>query len=618
MSPQYFRRLATSRPHSRPETRTSSPTRRLVGSASAESDSPKVSQQEWPASPPAFVGTSTTSDRISSSAYSQGYFKRFFRDEGVLGRGGKGIVLLVAHYLDNVFLGNFACKRVPVGDNHRWLERVLMEVSLLQDLSHQNLVSYRHVWLENFQASPFGPSTPHVFILQQYCVSKCENLWRPMQRKPLLMMQNSGTLFDHVLGPKGEHQSVKEHLKHQVRDIARGGPSPTAESHRMRRMLFDEIFSFFRDITAGLAHLHANGYVHRDLKPQNCLLHLTPEGSLRVLVSDFGEMAGAGADRGPNATGFTGTIAFAAPEVLQMDRHGELGRFTDKSDVFSLGQITYFMCFNRLPYRSADLEEEEEEDLSQLKDEIVAWTGLKDERKERSDLPDRLYRFLTLLLSYNPEDRPSTEEILRATRPGSGFNEYTTPSAKADDYDLPMDSSQPSSPIDGPRLKRWSFKPERHKPNKRASTDASFHSAPLPSPRKTSIKSGPSEPGDQLSDMVLRSHGTEDEWVEVRQGRPLPLLIAPPRRTLLQTVEIFVEQRETVAGVKLLLFTAKVWSLMWPCSPLAPSPILAYPLLVLAAADLLRVWGPGGTLALLMLHVAALLPAWKSNRICHK
>lgn len=36
-------------------------------------------------------------------------------EEGVLGRGGKGIVLRVRHVLDGVSLGHFACKRVPVG-----------------------------------------------------------------------------------------------------------------------------------------------------------------------------------------------------------------------------------------------------------------------------------------------------------------------------------------------------------------------------------------------------------------------------------------------------------------------------------------------------------------------
>ena len=42
---------------------------------------------------------------------------RFFVTEKELGRGGKGVVLLVRHVLDGVSLGHFACKRVPVGES---------------------------------------------------------------------------------------------------------------------------------------------------------------------------------------------------------------------------------------------------------------------------------------------------------------------------------------------------------------------------------------------------------------------------------------------------------------------------------------------------------------------
>jgi hypothetical protein len=78
---------------------------------------------------------------ISAQAFSPNYFKSFFVEERELGRGGKGVVLLVKHVLDGLPLGQFACKRVPVGDDHEWLEKVLTEVQLLQGLQHQNLVS---------------------------------------------------------------------------------------------------------------------------------------------------------------------------------------------------------------------------------------------------------------------------------------------------------------------------------------------------------------------------------------------------------------------------------------------------------------------------------------------
>ena len=319
ISPQYFRRLGASRTASQPGSRRASPRRRLVPPTSQDGGSTGSSPGRRKR-PPGLHRRSET-QRISSAAFLPDYFARFFVEERELGRGGRGVVLLVRHVLDGVSLGKFACKRIAVGDDHEWLENVLMEVSMLQDISHENLVSYRHVWLEDFQYNTFTPSTPHVFILQQYC--------------------NSGTLLEHVLG--GQLSSVsKEELKERVRRHSRGQSDAHRPDRLLRRMSLEEIFSFFSDITKGLAHLHVNGFVHRDLKPQNCLLHRTGNVT-RVLVSDFGEMRGASMSRMSNATGYTGTVSFAAPEVVQRDENGVFGDFTTKSDIFSLGMIFYFM-----------------------------------------------------------------------------------------------------------------------------------------------------------------------------------------------------------------------------------------------------------------------------------
>ncbi|KAF2837415.1 kinase-like protein [Patellaria atrata CBS 101060] len=333
---------------------------------------------------------------ISATAFSPGYFKRFFIDEGELGKGGKGVVLLVKHVLDGVSLGHFACKRVPVGDDHEWLEKVLQEVQLLQTLSHQNLVSYRHVWLEEFKPTRFGPSVPYAFILQQYC--------------------NSRDLHKYIMSG-AQSKLTKEQMKEHMRRRSKGQLEPPIALKGPRRLPFDEIYSFFKDITSGINHLHANGFIHRDLKPSNCLLHRTGT-KIRVLVSDFGEVQGAGALR--KSTGATGTVSYCAPEVLKPSSSGGgLGNFTKKSDVFSLGMIVYFMCFARLPYDNADVLNEENEDLARLRDEITSWSGFDESQRERNDLPERLYLFLNRLLALAPASRPSTEEILRNIRSDS-------------------------------------------------------------------------------------------------------------------------------------------------------------------------------------------------------
>jgi serine/threonine protein kinase len=182
--------------------------------------------------------------------------------------------------------------------------------------------------------------------------------------------------------------------------------------HGNRQLSFDEIYSLFRDITSGVAYLHAANYIHRDLKPSNCLLH--HEGSrVTCLISDFGEVQPENVVR--NSSGTTGTISYCAPEVLKLDPvTGRYANFTTKSDIFSLGMILYFMCFGRLPYKSANALQEELEDVDELRAEITQWKGFQDERRERPDLPSKLYQLLKRLLSLNPAERPSANEVLKA------------------------------------------------------------------------------------------------------------------------------------------------------------------------------------------------------------
>ncbi|KZF26168.1 kinase-like protein [Xylona heveae TC161] len=404
VNPDYFRMLHHSTPGS--EAEVSRP-----ASSYGPLDDPTGSSFTGSEEPPAnseFLGsaptTSSSTHGISSAAFSPNYFDRFFVEEGVLGRGGKGVVLLVRHVLDGVSLGNFACKRVPVGDDHEWLEKVLIEVQLLQHLSHQNLVSYRHVWLEDVKLTNFGPSVPCAFILQQYC--------------------NGGDLHQYILKPhpSNDTSSAAQKLKDRLRRRSKGQVEPLEESSGPRKLTFEEIYSFFKDITSGLHHLHANGYIHRDLKPSNCLLHKTGKET-RVLLSDFGEVQIENAAR--RSTGATGTISYCAPEVLRPEGpDGTLGNFTTKSDIFSLGMILHFMCFGCLPYKNADDINEENEDLDQLRAEISIWPGFDDVKgRMRSDLPEKLYKVLKSLLAFNPADRPSAEEVLNGIRTGGTIDE---------------------------------------------------------------------------------------------------------------------------------------------------------------------------------------------------
>ncbi|KAL1870540.1 hypothetical protein VTK73DRAFT_2579 [Phialemonium thermophilum] len=397
VDPDYFRMLRPGSDYTRVDRPPSSPIRRLVepipsGSSVASGDAEFISSSPV---------VSHEGSRIRKEAFSPNYFNTFFTEERELGRGGKGVVLLVRHEIDGCHLGHFACKRVPVGDDHAWLEKVLTEVELLARLTHPNLVSYRHVWLEDVKLNRFGPSVACAFILQQYC--------------------NGGDLHHYVLGDQ-PRETTKEELKARMRRRSKGQTErPPGLSPGHRYLPFEEIYSLFRDITSGLAYLHGANYIHRDLKPSNCLLHR--EGSnLTCLISDFGEVQPENVAR--LSTGSTGTVSYCAPEVLKKDSTGRYGNFTTKSDIFSLGMILYFMCFGRLPYRSANSVQEELEDIDQLRAEISNWKGFHDEKRERPDLPPKLYQLLKRLLAVDPRDRPSANEVLSAMKGESNLDAF--------------------------------------------------------------------------------------------------------------------------------------------------------------------------------------------------
>ncbi|KAK6534471.1 putative serine/threonine-protein kinase iks1 [Arthrobotrys megalospora] len=422
ITPEYFRILSARLLPDSPNAHLSppdSPRRRIPGLVGAASSGTGTS-------PPSPIedgrgAATTTRERfgrsrsssthgISSSAFSPGYFNQFFVKEKELGKGGKGVVLLVRHVLDGVNLGLFACKRVPVGDDHEWLAKVLQEVQLLQQLSHQNLVSYRHAWLEDMQISNFGPSVPCAFILQQYC--------------------NSGDLQNYVYEKKSTvtNDQIKAQLRMRRLSKNQRSPGNPSDSSSPKLLPFDQVISFFRDIASGLSHLHSNGFIHRDLKPSNCLLHDTgvPGSELRVLVSDFGEVQREDATR--RSTGATGTISYCAPEVLRrVGPNGELGNFSTKSDIFSLGMILHFMCFAKLPYINSDEENEENEEIDKLREEISGWQGYGSTydryRSSRVDIPEKLFRSLGRLLSVEPGKRPSAGDILGGIRGEFGFGE---------------------------------------------------------------------------------------------------------------------------------------------------------------------------------------------------
>jgi serine/threonine protein kinase len=104
-----------------------------------------------------------------------------------------------------------------------------------------------------------------------------------------------------------------------------------------------EVLRIGVQIASGLAAAHAQGLVHRDIKPGNILLG---SGIERVTITDFG-LARAADDASLTRSGvITGTPQFMSPEQAR-------GEPVDaRSDLFSLGSVLYAMCTGRPPFRA--------------------------------------------------------------------------------------------------------------------------------------------------------------------------------------------------------------------------------------------------------------------------
>lgn len=106
---------------------------------------------------------------------------------------------------------------------------------------------------------------------------------------------------------------------------------------RERHLPVDETVRLACDIAAALDYAHRHGVIHRDVKPENILLH---DG--RALVADFGiarAVQRAAGDDTLTGTGVSvGTPSYMSPEQAAADREVDA-----RTDIYSLGCVVYEM-----------------------------------------------------------------------------------------------------------------------------------------------------------------------------------------------------------------------------------------------------------------------------------
>ena len=148
----------------------------------------------------------------------------------------------------------------------------------------------------------------------------------------------------------------------------------------------------------GLAHAHARGIVHRDVKPSNVLLE--DDDAVSVKLLDFGLAQFDEADTLTAMGDVPGTLAYIAPERLTGDEA------SPASDVWAVGVMLWEALASRHPFWGVP--------LPQVAATIEA--GAPPLQPERPDLPRKLLSVVERALAIEPAKRPRAAELAAELR----------------------------------------------------------------------------------------------------------------------------------------------------------------------------------------------------------
>lgn len=251
--------------------------------------------------------------------------------ERELGRGGMGVVYLAREVrLDRPV----ALKLLPprLAEQPAPRERFLREARLAAKLSHPNIIPIYAV----------DEIADYVFFAMAYV----------------------------------EGETLTERVRNR-------GPLPAGDATRL-----------LREIAWALAYAHAQGVIHRDVKPDNIILE---GGSGRALVADFGIAAQVSGAAGVDGGDVIGTPEFMSPEQA-------LGEKVDaKSDLYALGVVGYFMLSGRLPFTGTKATEVLAKQVTEAARPVAAVAD---------GTPRRLAQTIDKCLAKEKDDRPESAAAL--------------------------------------------------------------------------------------------------------------------------------------------------------------------------------------------------------------
>ncbi|KAM6545969.1 hypothetical protein CsatB_026705 [Cannabis sativa] len=326
--------------------------------------------------------TSDTEGRNTSLPNSR--YLNDFEELQSLGHGGFGHVVLCKNKIDG---RQYAVKKIQLKDKSLPLnDRILREVATLSRLQHQHVVRYYQAWFETGIVGSYGDTT----LGSRTTASSSFSFTRTSSADALGQDTNLESTYLYI---------QMEYCPRTLRQVF------DSYNHFDKELAWHLV----RQIVEGLAHIHGQGIIHRDLTPNNIFFDARND----IKIGDFGlakflkfEQLDQDLSCPPDATGVSvdgtgqvGTYFYTAPEIEQ-----GWPKIDEKADMYSLG-IVFFELWH--PFGTAMERHVVLSDLKQKGELPSAWVA---EFPEQASL-------LRRLMSLSPSERPSATELLHHAFP---------------------------------------------------------------------------------------------------------------------------------------------------------------------------------------------------------